>query len=894
MGIRKLNSIFRPQRIALIGVPTDPKSVGGITLSNLVGGGFRGVVYPVNPKYEAVMGIPCYPNVKSLPKTPDLAVITTGSRLVPQLVEECGEAGINGIIIMSAGFKEIGEEGKKLEQQVKDIVDKYPDMRVIGPNCMGVINPGINMNASFARNMPKKGNIAFISQSGALGSSLLDWAEEENIGFSNFVSIGNAMDLSFGELLDYFGQDSNTKSIILYVEQIKDVRKFMTAARAFARKKPIIVYKAGRFPESARAASSHTGAIASEDTVYDAVFRRAGMARVYDIGNIFNFTDLIGRKSIPKGPNLAIVTNAGGPGVMATDTLISKGGKLVKLEEETIQKLNAFLPHFWSHGNPVDVIGDTDPKRYSDATKIVIEDPNVDAVLVILTPQAMTQPTETAKQIAQIAETNSKPIMAAWMGGKSMREGISVFNNAGIAAYETPEQAIDAFMTLVNYSRNLEVLFETPKDVPVRFNYDRQNLREEFNQTMKSKGKVLSEIDSKKFLESYGIKSSSPTTANNERDAIKIANKLGYPCVMKVLSTEVIHKSDIGGVVLNIGGEKGVVSAYRSIMRNVSDKMPEAKISGVTLQSMCNNKDGVELILGIKKDPVFGTVILAGLGGVGADLINDTALGFPPLNERLARLMLESLKIYPMLKGYRGMKPKNIDKLIEVMIRLSYLAADYPEIEELDINPILVSEEDVIALDARVVLDKEILENPIPQYSHLALHPYPEKYVKTERLNDGTQIILRPIKPEDEPLWLELLGSCSKEAIYSRFRYNFHFDSHEIATQFCYIDYAREIAIVAEIMEEGKRKLIGVGRMIADPDHEIAEYAVLITDDWQRKELGVMFTEYCLEIAKQWELKTFYAQTTKDNQAMIAVFKKMEFRIKFNSDGTVDVYRDLK
>ncbi len=894
MGIRKLNSIFRPQRIALIGVPTDPKSVGGITLSNLVGGGFRGVVYPVNPKYEAVMGIPCYPNVKSLPKTPDLAVITTGSRLVPQLVEECGEAGINGIIIMSAGFKEIGEEGKKLEQQVKDIVDKYPDMRVIGPNCMGVINPGINMNASFARNMPKKGNIAFISQSGALGSSLLDWAEEENIGFSNFVSIGNAMDLSFGELLDYFGQDSNTKSIILYVEQIKDVRKFMTAARAFARKKPIIVYKAGRFPESARAASSHTGAIASEDTVYDAVFRRAGMARVYDIGNIFNFTDLIGRKSIPKGPNLAIVTNAGGPGVMATDTLISKGGKLVKLEEETIQKLNAFLPHFWSRGNPVDVIGDTDPKRYSDATKIVIEDPNVDAVLVILTPQAMTQPTETARQIAQIAETNSKPIMAAWMGGKSMREGISVFNNAGIAAYETPEQAIDAFMTLVNYSRNLEVLFETPKDVPVRFNYDRQNLREEFNQTMKSKGKVLSEVDSKKFLESYGIKSSSPTTANNERDAIKIANKLGYPCVMKVLSTEVIHKSDIGGVVLNIGGEKGVVSAYRSIMRNVSDKMPEAKISGVTLQSMCNNKDGVELILGIKKDPVFGTVILAGMGGVGADLINDTALGFPPLNERLARLMLESLKIYPMLKGYRGMKPKNIDKLIEVMIRLSYLAADYPEIEELDINPILVSEEDVIALDARVVLDKEILENPIPQYSHLALHPYPEKYVKTERLNDGTQIILRPIKPEDEPLWLELLGSCSKEAIYSRFRYNFHFDSHEIATQFCYIDYAREIAIVAEIMEEGKRKLIGVGRMIADPDHEIAEYAVLITDNWQRKELGVMFTEYCLEIAKQWELKTFYAQTTKDNQAMIAVFKKMEFRIKFNSDGTVDVYRDLK
>lgn len=894
MGIRKLNSIFKPQRIALIGVPTNPKSVGGITLSNLVGGGFRGVVYPVNPKYEAVMGIPCYPNVKSLPKTPDLAIITTGSKLVPQLVEECGEAGINGIIIMSAGFQEIGEEGKKLQEQVMNIVAKYPDMRVIGPNCMGVINPGMNMNASFARNMPQKGHVAFISQSGALGSALLDWAEDENIGFSYFVSIGNAMDLSFGELIDYFGQDSNTKTIVLYVESIKDVRKFMTAARAFARKKPIIVYKAGRFAESARAAFSHTGALASEDAVYDAVFRRAGMARVYDIANIFNFTDLAGRRRIPKGSNLAIVTNAGGPGVMATDTLISKRGKLAKLDEDTIRKLNALLPHFWSHGNPIDVIGDTDATRYSKATKIVIEDPNVDAVLVILTPQAMTEPTETARQIAAIGETNSKPIMAAWMGGKSMREGISVFNKAGIASYETPEHAIDAFMTLVTYSRNLEVLYETPKDVPVRFNYDRHKLRDNFNQDMKNMGEVLSEIDSKKFLETYGIQTSSPSTANNERDAVKIANKLGYPCVMKILSTDVTHKSNVGGVVLNIGGEKGVVSAYRSIMRSAADNMPEAKISGVTLQPMCTSKNGVELILGIKKDPVFGTVILAGMGGAGADLIKDTALGFPPLNERLARLMLESLKIYPMLKGYQGMKPKNIDKLIEVMIRLSYLAADYPEIKELDINPILVSENDVVALDARVVLDQEILKNPVPQYSHLALHPYPEKYVKTERLNDGTQIILRPIKPEDEPLWLELLSSCSKEAIYSRFRYNFHFDSHEIATQFCYIDYAREIAIVAEIMEEGKRKLIGVGRLIADPDHEIAEYAVLITDNWQRKELGVMFTKYCLDVGKQWDLKTFYAQTTKDNHAMISVFKKLGFRIKFNSDGTVDVYRELK
>lgn len=894
MSIKKLYNIFRPKRIAIVGIPSDPKSVGGTTLSNLVQGGFRGVVYPVNPKYEAVMGIPCYPNVKSLPKTPDLAVITTGSKLVPQLVEECGEAGINGIIIMTAGFEEIGEKGRLLQEEVKKIVGKYPEMRVIGPNCMGIIAPSQNLNLSFARNVPKKGHVAFISQSGALGSALLDWAHDENIGFSYFVSIGNAMDLSIGELIDYFGQDANTKTIVLYVESIKDVRKFMTAARAFARKKPIIVYKAGRFPESAQAALSHTGAKAAEDAVYDAVFRRAGMARVYNIGNIFNFTDLIGRKHIPKGANLAIITNAGGPGVMATDNLISMRGELAELSDETITKLNAILPDFWSHGNPVDVIGDTDPKRYSDATKIVLEDENVDAILVILTPQAMTDPTETARQIVQVAEGHSKPIMAAWMGGRSIREGISVFNKAGISTFEAPEHAIEAFMTLVRYSRNLNALFETPKDVPVHFTYDRHKLRDEFNQHMQSKGSILTESDSKDFLGTYGIKTASPDIALNEREAIASAEKMGYPVVMKILSADIENKTEAGGVILNIGSEKDVKISYRSILRNIEDYNPKAKIEGVTIQAMESCRNGLEMVLGIKKDPVFGTVIQVGMGGVGSELYQDISLGFPPLNERLARLLLENLKIYPLLKGYKGSKPMNIDKLIETMIRLSYLAADYPEIEELKIDPLLVSENDVIALDARVVIDKDLIANPIPKYSHLVLHPYPEKYVSPKRLKDGTHIILRPIKPEDEPMWLDLLDSCSKEAIYSRFRYNFHYDSHEIATQFCYIDYAREIAIVAEIMDEGERKLIAVGRLIADPDHESAEYAVLITDSWQRKELGVILTDYCLEIAKNWGLKQFLAQTTKDNQPMISVFKKMNFKIRFNADSTVDVSKDLE
>ena len=894
MPIKKLNSIFKPQRIALIGASNNPKSVGGIVLKNLVGAGFNGVIYPINPKREAVMGITCFPDVKSLPKTPDLAVIMTGAQFVPGLIRECGEAGVNGVVIISAGFKECGGPGKELEEQVKAEVAKFPEMRVIGPNCLGFIVPGLNLNVSFADGMPEKGHVAFISQSGALCTSVLDWAYEAKIGFSYFVSIGNAMDVSFGDLIDYFGQDPNTKSIVLYVESIADARAFMSAARAFARKKPIIVYKSGRFPESAAAAASHTGAMASEDSIYDAVFRRAGVARVYNIGNIFDFTDLIGRKRVPKGSGLALVTNAGGPGVMATDALIAQGGKLVKLSDTTMKSLNDYLPPFWSHGNPIDVLGDAPPARFAEATRIVLEDENVDAVLVVLTPQAMTAPTETARAIIEISEKTSKMIMAAWLGGASMKEGIDLFNNAGIPAYTTPEQAIDAFMILSKYSKNLELLFETPKEIPVSFSYDRDELRQKFLNDVFPKAEILSEDDSKLLINDYGITTTHPTVAKNEDEAVKIANEKGYPVVLKIHSPDITHKSDSGGVALNIKNDEMVRVAYRTMLETVGQRVPDARIEGITIQKMIKTKDAVELILGIKKDPVFGTVMLVGMGGTSAELFKDRRLEFPPLNERLARRMIESLKIYPLLTGYRGTKTKNVDKLIEVLIRLSYLAADYPEIKELDINPVLVTPDDVIALDARIVVDKELLGKKQEPYSHLILRPYPETLKENIVLKDGTKALLRPIKPEDEPLWLELLGSCSKESIYSRFRYDFHFNSHEVATQFCFIDYDREMGIVAEIEEEGRKKLIGVGRLIADPDLESAEYAVLITDEWQGKDLGKHLTEFCLEIAKRSRVKRVVAMTTNDNKPMISVFRKLGFTVEFKEDFTVCVRKELE
>ncbi|MDZ4182037.1 MAG: acetate--CoA ligase family protein, partial [Candidatus Cloacimonadaceae bacterium] len=766
MNIHNLDNIFKPNRIALIGVGANPKSVAGIILSNLVTSGFRGVVYPVNPTLEAVMGIPCYPSLESLPRQPELGIICTAPEAVPGYVRACGENGIMGIIIVTAGFKEAGEEGKALEQEIKDIRKCYDGMRIMGPNCLGFISPANKLNVSFGDGMPKRGNIAFVSQSGALCTSVLDWAIEEKIGFSYFISIGNTIDVDFGDLIDYLGEDEETKAIILYIESISEARKFMTATRAFARAKPISAYKAGRFPESAEVAASHTGALAAADNVYDAAFQRAGIARIYDIGKIFNVAELLGRKKIPEGPRLAIVTNAGGPGVMATDALIEAKGELAKLSDATIAELNLNLPEFWSHANPVDVLGDARPKRVSKAVSIVLEDPNVDAILVILTPQAMTNPGMTAKELGAIALTAQKPILAAWIGGGSMKEGIGILSEAGVATYGTPEQAIGAFMTLVAYSRNLKALYETPREVPVEFSLNRKEYRKTFDHILKESNGILSEEMSKSLLESYGIPTSRPRPASSPSEAMRIANEIGYPVVLKILSPDITHKTDVGGVILDLNSDAAVSEAFDRIVGNAARLMPDAKVEGVTVQPMIKLEDGIEMILGIKRDPVFGTVLMAGMGGIYAELFKDRALELPPLNENLARRMLKSLQIYPLLAGYRGKAPIDIDKLVEILIRLSYLAADYPEISELDINPLLVSPQGMIALDCRVVVDPSLASGE--PYAHLALRPYPEELIREVSLADGSVIVLRPIKPEDEPMWLDMLGSCSKESIYQR------------------------------------------------------------------------------------------------------------------------------
>lgn len=887
MSVRNLDKVFRPRSVAVIGASHTPQAIGATVMHNLKDGGFTGPVYPVNPKYKRVANSTCYAEVSKLPEVPDLAVVCTPAATVPDVVRQCGEKGIRALIILSAGFRETGAKGEALERAVLEAARRFDGMRIVGPNCLGVMSPHANLNASFANGTPSKGHIAFLSQSGALCTAVLDWALKEKIGFSYFVSIGNTLDVGIGDLIDFFANDSYTESIILYVESITEAREFMSAARAFARKKPIIAYKAGRFAESAEAAASHTGAMAGVDTVYEAAFRRAGIVRIHEMADMFNCAELLAHEAVPRGPRLAIVTNAGGPGVMSTDALLERKGMLAKLSEETIAKLNEQLPAAWSHRNPVDVIGDAGPARLAGALTTVLADDGVDAALVVFAPQAVSKPTDAAKAVVKVAKASAKPVLTSWMGGVSMEEGVAVLSGAGIPAYSTPEEAVRAFMYLVSYARTREVLYETPRDIPVGFKLDRNKLRAVFNTILTEGHDTLSESTSKALLEAYEIPVAKTYTARNADDAVQFARRIGYPVAMKILSPQITHKTDVDGVKLGLANDDAVRGAFAHILATAKERRPDAHVEGVTVQKMVSHPNSYELIVGAKRDPVFGAVLLVGAGGTAAELFQDRALELPPLSERLTRRMLESLRSWPLLNGYRGRPPVNVDRLIEVLMRFSYLIADYPEIKELDINPLLVTPEDAIALDARIILDHEAVLHPVRAFSHLAIGPYPEEYHRTVKLRDGRRVLLRAIKPEDEPMWHELLASCSQESIWFRFRHVFKQTTHEMATRYCFIDYDREIAIVAEIEENDRRRLVGVGRLVADADRTDAEYAVLVADAYQDCGMGSLLTDYCLAIAADRGIATVVAETDPQNARMIELMKNRGFELDYSMASDV-------
>lgn len=894
MSTKHLKKIFSPSSVAVIGASDRQGSVGRMSLHNLIDGGFSGPIYPVNRNYNSIGERTCYASVADLPEVVDLAIICTPAATVPDVVKQCGQAGIRGIIIQSAGFREVGSAGAVLENEIVAVSKTFPGTKIIGPNCLGIIAPHRRLNASLASDMPPAGNVALISQSGALCTPILEWAINQNVGFSQFVSIGNMADVTIADLIDYFAEDVWTESIVLYVESLTEARSFLSAARAFTQTKPIIVFKAGRFVESAAAAASHTGAMVGVDSAYEAAFARAGIVRVSELDDLFDSAELLARHPKPCGDRLAIVTNAGGPGVMATDALLQRKGKLAQFSDETIRSLDAQLPAAWSRCNPVDVIGDATPDRYAAAMKTVIRDRNVDAVLVLLAPQATTDPSGAADAVIAAARMTTKPVLASWMGCNRVAEGNNRLTQAGVPNYATPEKCVRVFMQLVRYGSNREMLCETPLDVPLAFPVDQTERRKCFVDASPPERSVLTEYESKLVLKSYGFQVAETEIARTQEDAVAIADRIGYPVVLKVFSPQIMHKTDVQGVELNVTSGDRVREAYLQIADRVAEHRSKFEFGGVTVQPMVIKSLSRELILGAKRDPVFGPVLLVGAGGITAELFQDCALELPPLNERLARRMLESLQTWPLLSGYRGRRGVNIERLVECLLRMSKLIVECPEISEIDINPLLVSDRDVIALDSRIIVDRQPRQRSSSRFAHLAIRPYPEEFIRQIELPDGTPVVLRPIKPEDEPMWHRLIESCSAETIQRRFRYMFRSATHAMASRFCFIDYDRELAIVVEVVEQGVKQIAGVARFVADAEHQEAEFAIIVADRWQGRGLGSLMTDKCLLICKMWNIQSVVAETAATNHRMIQMFQRRGFEIdRTQSSDTVMVKKSL-
>ncbi|MDY7015141.1 MAG: bifunctional acetate--CoA ligase family protein/GNAT family N-acetyltransferase, partial [Cyanobacteriota bacterium] len=831
-------------------------------------------------------------SIDAVPEPIDLAIIATPAATVPGLIAQCGQAGIKGAIVISAGFKEIGSEGVKLERQVLENA-RAAKMRIIGPNCLGVMSPIHHVNATFASAIANPGNIGFISQSGALCTSILDWSFRENVGFSAFISIGSMLDVDWGDLIYYLGDDPATESIVIYMESIGNARSFLSAAREVALSKPIVVIKAGRTDAAAAAAASHTGSLAGSDEVLNAAFRRCGVLRVDTIDDLFNMAEVLGKQPRPKGKRLTILTNAGGPGVLSTDALIADGGELAPLSEETTAALNAVLPPQWSHHNPIDILGDADPDRYAQAIDIVLRDPNSDGLLAILTPQAMTDPTATAQKFVETLEDRNlpvKPILASWMGGEGITPGEELLNRAKIFTLPFPDTAARVFNYMWRYSYNLKGLYETPllpgdkdKNAP-----DRARAEEILRQAIAEERTLLSEFESKQLLAAYSIPTVDTRIATTEEDAIAQAEALGYPVVLKLHSLTITHKTDVGGVKLLLQDATAVREAYRSIQTSVAQKAGAEHFLGVTVQPMLKMANGdYELIVGCSADAQFGPVLLFGTGGSLVEVFKDRSLGLPPLNTTLARRMMEQTKIYKALQGVRGQQSVDLKALEQLLVRFSQLVVEQPWIKEIEINPLLASSTRLIALDARVVLyDRNTPESQLPKP---AIRPYPGQYVAPWALKDGTAVTIRPISPEDEPLVVKFHEPLSEESIYLRY---FHLMklktrvAHDRLSRVCFIDYDRAIALVAEHddPQTGEAQILGIGRLSKSHSNNDAEFSMLVSDRHQSLGLGTELLRRLVEFGRDEGLERITAEILPQNVGMQRVAEKVGFHLQRRPD----------
>jgi acetyltransferase len=874
-----LEAFFSPKNVAVIGASEKPGSVGCAVLKNL--SAFDGSVYPVNPKHVRVLGLHAFPNIGAVPEKVDLAVVMTPAPTVPGVIRQCVEAGVAGAIIISAGFKECGAYGAELEKQI--LTEASGRIRVIGPNCLGVMTPHSGLNATFAAAAPRSGNVAFISQSGALCSAVLDWSDRENVGFSAFVTVGSMLDVGWGDLITYFGDDPHTKSIVCYMESVGAARSFLSAAREVALTKPIIVLKVGRTEAAAKAAASHTGALTGSDAVLDAAFRRIGVLRVKSIQEVFDMAEVLAKQPRPRGPRLAIVTNAGGPGALATDALVASGGELARLSPDSIEALSGFLPVHWSHGNPIDILGDADAERYAEAVQLVGKDPNTDGVLVVLTPQAMTDATATAERLRVFAKLEGRPILASWMGGPSVDAGEAILNHAGIPTFRYPDRAARAFDLMWRYSDRLRALYETPT-LPTGFTaVETRSAAEKIIQVARNKGRtLLTQIEAKQVLAAYGIQTVETHGALTENDAVRRAEELGYPVVLKLFSETLTHKSDVGGVQLDLRNAPAVREAWRQIHASVSDKAGQQHFLGVTVQPMVKH-NGYELILGSSIDRQFGPVLLFGAGGQFVEIFKDNALGFPPLNGTLARRLMEQTRIYSALKGARGRDAVDLDALAQLLVRFSQLVAEQRWISEIDINPLLASSQQMLALDARMILHSP--DTPEDDRPKLAIRPYPTQYVVPWKLNDGSAVTIRPIRPEDEPLMVKFHQTLSDHSVYLRYFGPLKLDqriAHDRLSRLCFIDYDREMALVVEHRDpsSGQSEILGVGRLSKLHGVNEAEFALVVSDPWQGHGLGTQLLRMLVQVARDEKLHRITAATLPDNREMQHVARKVGFELQ--------------
>ena len=895
---RPLDVLFKPASVAVIGATEREGSVGRAIVSNLQIPAFRSRIYPVNPQHAAILGLAAYPSIGDVPETVDLAVIVTPAKTVPAIVGECVRAGVKSAVVISAGFRERGADGQALEKEIAEELSRG-HMRLLGPNCLGVMNPGVGLNATFAQTIARPGNVAFLSQSGALQTAILDWSLREQVGFSAFVSTGSMLDLGWGDLIDYFGDDPHTGSILIYMESIGDARSFLSAAREVTLSKPIIVLKAGRSEAASKAAASHTGALTGSDDVLEAAFRRAGVLRVNSISDLFYMAEVLSKQPRPRGPRLTILTNAGGPAVLATDTLIATGGELAALSTESIEALNRFLPAHWSHGNPIDILGDADPGRYQRAAEVALTDPNSDGLLVILAPQGMTNPADVADRLKSHAHTHGKPLLASWMGGATVAGGEVILNAAGIPTFAYPDTAARIFTLMWRYAYNLRGIYETPvlAEGPEEESEARRKIRAIFEDARNNGRTLLSEFESKQLLTLGAIPTVETRIARTEEEAEEVATTMGFPVVLKLHSETITHKTDVGGVKLNLDNAKAVRKAYQAIKSAVTEHAGHEGFQGVTVQPMLK-VGGYELILGSTTDPQFGPVVVFGSGGELVEIYRDRALALPPLNTTLAHRLLEQTRIFKALSGVRGRKAVDIGVLEALMVRFSRLIVDNPAIKEADINPLVASADKLIALDARFVLhDKSVAVSDLPMP---AIRPYPVRYVSLWTMKDGKPVTFRPIRPEDEPLMVKFHEALSERSVFFRYFQVSKLSqrvAHDRLRRICFIDYDREIAIVADHFAAGtgEHEILAIGRLSKLRGKSSAEVALLVRDEYQHRGLGIELLRRLIQIARDEHLDSVQAYMLRENIEMCSLIEKLGFQIEpADEDGVHLTYLGLQ